>query len=251
MALTRRVSFPIHQSAGERCVASLKELIELQRLDTEIHSKRRRLAEIEALMNDNQELRKAKAVVERTDVQFRDLEAEQKSGEWDVQQTGDRIAQVEQRLMGNQVTNPREFEMLQREIGNLRKRQNDLEEIALAAMEKVERARPIVETRRNSAATLEDQWNTAQSDLVKERKELEEALPVLEQARGDVDAAVPAALRQTYNRIASKRGGVGVSKLNGSSCSECRVSLPSQHVQRARAGHELVTCNNCGRILYP
>ena len=88
----------------------VKELIELQRLDTELQSKKRRLAEIEALMNGNRELRQARAVLERTHTQFRKLEADQKSVEWDVDQTRDRITQVERRLMGNQVTNPRELE---------------------------------------------------------------------------------------------------------------------------------------------
>ena len=158
----------------------VKELIELQRLDTELQSKKRRLAEIEALMNDSQELRQARTVLERTHTQFRKLETDQKSVEWDVDQTRDRIVQVERRLMGNQVTNPRELETLQREIDNLKKRQNDLEETTLDAMEKVERARPIVDARESAAAKLEGEWSAAQAAMGTERQEISAALPSLE-----------------------------------------------------------------------
>ena len=228
----------------------VKELIELQRLNTELQSKKRRLAEIEALMNDDQELRQARAVLERTHTQFRKLETDQKSVEWDVDQTRDRIVQVERRLMGNQVTNPRELETLQREIDNLRKRQNDLEETTLDAMEKVERARPIVDARESAAAKLEGEWSAAQAAMGTERQEISAALPSLEEARAEAEAAVPSALRQTYQRIAAKKGGTGLAKLRGSSCSECRVELPQAHAQRVRGGQDLVACNSCGRLLY-
>ena len=228
----------------------VKELIELQRLDTELQSKKRRLAEIEALMNGNQELRKARTVLEQTHTQFRKLEADQKSVEWDVDRTRDRITQVERRLMGNQVTNPRELETLQREIENLRKRQNELEDATLEAMEKVERARPIVEARESAVAKLEGDWSAAQSAMGSERQEIGAALPSLEEARAEAEASVPAALRQTYDRIAAKKGGVGLARLQGSTCTECRVEIPRAHAGRVRAGQELVACNSCGRLLY-
>ena len=228
----------------------VKELIELQRLDTELHSKKRRLAEIEALMNETQELRQARAVLERTHTQFRKLETDQKSVEWDVDQTRDRIVQVEQRLMGNQVTNPRELETLQREIENLRKRQNELEDTALDAMEKVERARPIVQARESAVGKLEGDWSAAQSAMGTELQEIGAALPSLEDARAQAEAAVPAALRQTYERIAKKRGGIGLARLQALTCTECRVEVPRAHAGRVRGGQELVPCNSCGRLLY-
>lgn len=235
---------------GELVVAEVTELVALQRLDNDINSKRRRLAEIEAELKDDLELRKSRAALARTESQFRDLESTQKSSEWDVEQTTDRISQVERRLMGNQVTNPRELETLQREIRNLQERQSQLEDLALDAMEKVEKARPVVEARQATAESLEERWSTNQSHISKEREAIVAELPSLQEGRSIAEAAVPALLRQTYQRIASKKGGIGISRLQGATCSECRVSLPSQQVQKARSGDGIVTCNNCGRIIY-
>lgn len=231
-------------------MAEVTELVELQRLDNDINSKQRRLVEIDAEMANDQELRQSRAILERTHAQFRDLEAGQKSSEWDVEQTRDRITQVEQRLMGNQVSNPRELETLQREIRNLQERQSQLEDVALAAMEKVDKARPVVEARETTTESLEKKWFANQSHITKERAAIEAELPSLQEGRSAAEAAVPPVLRQTYHRIAARKGGVGISKLQGSSCSECRVSLPSQQVQKARSGDGIVTCSNCGRILY-
>jgi predicted nucleic acid-binding Zn-ribbon protein len=75
---------------------------------------------------------------------------------------------------------------------------------------------------------------------------------LIAKAEGEREAAlisVNAEDRVTYDTL-RKQKRVAVALLSEGSCSLCGVAPSSSRVQAARAGGELVRCNNCGRILY-
>ena len=54
-----------------------------------------------------------------------------------------------------------------------------------------------------------------------------------------------------YEGLRRSKGGQAVAKVMRGLCQACRMSLPSQQLQRVRNGRQVVLCNNCGRILLP
>ena len=57
-------------------------------------------------------------------------------------------------------------------------------------------------------------------------------------------------LLANYDRIRRAHQGRGIAKLDRNLCLGCRISLPSNMVNKARAGSALEQCPNCERILY-
>jgi predicted nucleic acid-binding Zn-ribbon protein len=54
-----------------------------------------------------------------------------------------------------------------------------------------------------------------------------------------------------YNRISTRiRGGVAVAEARNNSCSACFMSLRPHVMSQVRLGEEIITCDNCNRILY-
>lgn len=62
---------------------------------------------------------------------------------------------------------------------------------------------------------------------------------------------LPAELRQRYEALRAKLGGVGASRLIGNRCSGCHLELPSVEVDRIRhlPPGTVATCDQCGRLL--
>jgi predicted nucleic acid-binding Zn-ribbon protein len=87
---------------------------------------------------------------------------------------------------------------------------------------------------------FDDESGTIGDRLVAARKEREE-----------VFAALPKPMSGLYARIKARiRDGVAVAEARNRSCSACFMALRPQMMAEIRRGEEVITCDNCGRILY-
>lgn len=87
------------------------------------------------------------------------------------------------------------------------------------------------------------QINTREENLQKELTELESN-------RQELAAAVDDGVRSRYERLARSKGGNVVVGVQHGVCGGCHMRLPAQILVTCQAQQELVTCINCGRILY-
>lgn len=160
---------------------------------------------------------------------------------------------VEAKLYGGTVTNPRELQDLQEESGSLQRRIGQLEEQDLEVMEQLEP----VDAALAQLAAAEEQGRTALDDaeqrLTVAEAELAAQVEAETAAREDVAARVDDQLLAEYRSLRGGRGGVGVSKLAGNQCGACHLSLSAVEVARMRklGAGEVAHCEECGRILVP
>jgi predicted nucleic acid-binding Zn-ribbon protein len=78
-----------------------------------------------------------------------------------------------------------------------------------------------------------------------------ERLAAARKERDEVFANLPKQMSGLYTRIKSRiRDGVAVAEARNRSCSACFMSLRPQVMAEIRRGEEVLTCDNCGRILY-
>src|SRR6185369_18032334 len=69
--------------------------------------------------------------------------------------------------------------------------------------------------------------------------------------RDEVFASLPKAMSGMYARIKARiRDGVAVAEARNRSCTACFMSLRPQVMAEIRRGEDIITCDNCGRILY-
>ena len=62
---------------------------------------------------------------------------------------------------------------------------------------------------------------------------------------------LPKQMSGLYARIKARiRDGVAVAEARNRSCTACFMSLRPQVMAEIRRGEEVITCDNCGRILY-
>jgi predicted nucleic acid-binding Zn-ribbon protein len=226
----------------------VRQLYHLQCIDLEIDAAERASARAEAKLNENEELRQAKARLDKAQAELNALLKKQKDNDNVITDITAKITVTNESLYSGRVSNPKELASLQHELDSLIKQRSPLEDNALALMEKIEK----VQTQLNE---LGDELKTIESRLCEEHKvlhkqidELKIKLAELHEKRSQALAAIPNEEVSFYSDIKTRRG-TAVARVDRWTCGSCRIVLSSAELQRARGGR-IVQCSSCSRILF-
>lgn len=230
-------------------MTTTKQLYSLQELDLAIDHVDSQKAEVDRELGVGMALDQVKAALQAERERFQEVDSLHRLQQLEAGSLRERSAQLEQQLYGGALTNPRDLGPLEQEGSNVRRQleQRDLELLELSLQ---------VEECRDRCATLEKGYADTQAAWEKRQGELRDQLQRLvadregiagrrAQLAGTLD---PSELRR-YESLRKTKGGRAVAKVVRGLCQDCRMSLPTQQLQRVRAGRETVLCNSCGRIL--
>lgn len=225
-------------------------LYRLQQVDTQIDQANNRLKEIEALLSDDTNLRKAKALATRAEQNLETAQKEQRQAETKVKDQRIKIEQTEATLYGGKVRNPKELQDLQQEVTALKRFLDTLEERQLEAMLATDEAVEKTQDAQRILGKYRAQAEKQQASLVRERTQLESQKAAAEEQRLEAVKAVPSDDLVVYDRLRKQRAGVAVSIVKDRACNACGSTLTAALHQAARSPSQLVFCDMCGRILY-
>ncbi|GIW05456.1 MAG: hypothetical protein KatS3mg060_0261 [Dehalococcoidia bacterium] len=225
-------------------------LLDLQEQDLTIDRIDAQLAAIAGRLGETPELVAARAALREAEERAAQLERRRKDLDLQVQDTRAKREREETKLYSGSIVRTKEMQNLQQEVESLRRRTLELEDRELAVMSDLEEADAARIAAQRTLAEVEARWREEQAALLREREELtaqrERAVALREQRLRQVD---PADL-PLYQALRQRLGGRAVARVERGICSACRVSLPEREIQKARGSSSLVTCSNCGRILY-
>jgi uncharacterized protein len=143
-----------------------------------------------------------------------------------------------------------EYKVLAHEIEMAREAIFKIEDQEIALMEQAEIAQKAVAQATTEATAakklVEDQIGQLDQREVNLKKELAE----LQAGRAQLAGAVDESTRNRYERLFKSKGENVVVGIEHSACGGCHMKLPAQTVTNCRGHTEVVTCPNCGRILY-
>ncbi|MDP6770845.1 MAG: C4-type zinc ribbon domain-containing protein, partial [Anaerolineales bacterium] len=91
---------------------------------------------------------------------------------------------------------------------------------------------------------------TLESELGFEGKTLANDIENLYSEREVALNSIPAELLRKYDTAKLKYRGVAVALVKDGTCSCCGLGVSTGHIQAARSGNNIVTCDNCNRFLY-
>jgi predicted nucleic acid-binding Zn-ribbon protein len=217
---------------------------------TQLAHRRRTLPEAVAVEAAAEAERDTAGAVVRAESQVRDLQREVARLEADVQTVRTR-ADKDQKLLDGGSVSAKQMTDLQHELASLKRRQGDLEDQELELMEQVE-------TAETAQAQAQEAHTAAQEALVRAEQLRDDALADIaegttkhEAARLSAAGGIPAALLTLYERIRTQTGTTGAALLQARQCQGCRIELNGRELAAVRNAdpHEVVRCENCGRIL--
>jgi predicted nucleic acid-binding Zn-ribbon protein len=230
--------------------AELEKLIDLQKTDTNI--------------------RRLKKTIETADQRRAEIEQEfeqHASSIREIQATRDKAqgerAELEKQIAENKTyleradrnlkhaQNQKEYETAMRETDALQKQIGTLETQVLEKITAVQEVEKTLAERSEEINSLESKRETAlkafDAELAKARTEFTADTA----KRQEIFVTLPKNLASVYDRFATRsKDGIAVAEVVNGSCSACFMSLRPQMQMEVRRGDQIITCENCARILY-
>lgn len=185
--------------------------------------------------------------LEAQETRLEDLRHERKMLELDVEQTKSRRRELE--LQQSRIKTNAEYQAMQREVEDLRRRASDLEDQALKILQEedevqkeIDRLREVVEQEDRRISSVRERLNLELADY---RKRLEEA----RRGRDDLVGRLAPALRTRYERIRRSKGDMAVVSVSAGACGGCGYHLPPQRLVEIQRQERIIVCEGCGRLL--
>lgn len=225
------------------------EIFALQEIDLAIDSAVARLKEVEAQLGETEELAAARERVEEYRPRAQEIQTRQKALDWDAEEVRGKAAEIEKKLYGGTVPNPKELEDLEADLISVRGQLGKREDALLEVMLELDDAETVLKEAETLLAETEAAWSAEQASLRETRTALKSEIEALGAKRSrQVDGMDQAAL-SLYGAIRDRRQGTAVAVVERGLCQGCRITLPMSVLQKARAGLGIVQCVSCERIL--
>jgi uncharacterized protein len=217
---------------------------------TQFAHRRRTLPEAVAVEAAAEVERDTAGAVVRAETEVRDLQREVARLESDVQTVRTR-ADKDQKLLDGGSVSAKQMTDLQHELTSLKRRQGDLEDQELELMEQVETAEATLAQAQAAHTAAQEALSRAEQLRDDALADIADGTTKHEAARLSAAGGIPAALLTLYDRIRSQTGTTGAALLQARQCQGCRIELNGRELAAVRNAdpHEVVRCENCGRIL--
>ncbi len=231
-------------------MAIAAELYALQEIDLALDRDVARLAEIEDGLRESEELVQTRQLQEEKAQAVTELRARQKELEWDVDEVRAKASEVEAKLYGGTVRNPKELSDLQADLSALQSQTRKREDTLLGILVELDDAESELKRADSAYAETRAKWQAEQEELRTEKSQIEPEVQLLEVRRSDRSGAIDGAALSLYKLLRERRGGQAVAKVERGMCQGCRITLPMSILQKARTALELVQCVSCERVLF-
>ena len=231
-------------------MANVRQLYQLQLLDSEWDAKRQRLTEVEGRLGETRELIQAREAVAETEQVLAGMRAQLRALELDIAGVNDKLRKNQDRLYSGKIRNPKELTGLQDEAAALRRRRSELEDEQLELMIGIEDSEAELAEREARLRQIQASWEQEQASLRAEKEQLESELAALDEERETVRARISASRLAMYDDLRERQGGTAVARLKRGICQACGVDAPTSMARAIERGEGTNFCPICNRILY-
>ena len=190
----------------------------------------------------------ALAALEAAKARAKQIESERKQRELEVEAKKQQIGRYS--LQQFQTKKNEEYRALSHEIETCNADIVKLEDAQLELMEQAETTQREILAGSRASGELKKLADGQIKELDAREQALTAELAELESNRHQLKSAVDGPILQRYERLMKLKGGSVVVGIQHGVCGGCHMKFPVQLVVTCQADRELVTCPNCGRILY-
>jgi predicted nucleic acid-binding Zn-ribbon protein len=230
-------------------IQTVEKLLILQERDHRIRRVQGELVNIEPA----QQMLRAKAAAAQAGLdqakgQLRQIETSRDSLELEVKAKKGLIAKYS--LQQFQTRRNEEYRALALEIETCKAAIFKIEDEEIALMEQGEATQKEILRATQEAAEMRKLVAEQLAQLAAREQRLKEELAGLQANRRELAAAVGENARSRYERLVLSKGEKVVVGVEHGVCGGCHMRLPPQLLVECQAEKGIVTCSNCGRIVY-
>ena len=196
----------------------------------------------------SQELETRKEQFEELRNRTRQIEAERKKLDLDVQAKEGAIARYKTQQQTTRKNE--EFSALNHEIEHAQKEISALEDAELELMEAYDKGLATVAEGQKELLQAQEKAKHKTGELQKREAHVASELGGARTQQGEAEKAVPEDDLARYRRILKSKKDVAIVPIQGGACGGCHMKLTFQTVLTAKGAEALTACENCGRLVY-
>ena len=227
----------------------LKTIYEAQKIDMQIIENERKLVstpkKIEKMDHDIQAMHEK---VDKEKEILEEFEKERRKKEKELELEKEKIKKYESRLY--EVKTNKEYQALLKEIETAKQTNDKEEEEIIEIMVKFEELKKDFESTSKTLKEKEKVAEVEKNRLLNEADSIEKTIKDLTQQRDNLLSVVDKTLRDTYNRLISRRGGMAVVNVKNGVCLGCFMNIPPQLFIEVTKNNRLILRPSCNRIFY-
>jgi uncharacterized protein len=198
--------------------------------------------------NLESQLTASAAALENVKQRARQVEVDRKNLELDVGTRQQSIARL--RTQQYETRKNDEFQALGHEIERYEKEITAIEDRELELMDQADKLKTEVAAEDKKATGAKESISRQLKDLDEKAKTLETRLEELKKERGTLAETIDEDLLDRFDRLFASKGDAAVVALEHDVCTGCHMRVTTATAMRVKAGKEIVSCEQCGRILY-
>ncbi|MEO6033826.1 MAG: C4-type zinc ribbon domain-containing protein [Verrucomicrobiota bacterium] len=228
---------------------SIEKLLILQDRDRKISNVKGELARIEPERQNLQSRASiTQASLDAAKLRGKQIESQRKDLELEVEAQKQKIDKYS--IQQFQTKKNEEFKAIGHEIEGCKVSISRIEDQQLELMEQADAAQKQVASASLAANDAKKHVDGQIADLGSREENLKKELADLLKNREELAAAVDEDARSRYDRLLKNKGGNVVVGIQHGVCGGCHMKFPMQIVLSCKREEDIVTCPNCGRILY-
>lgn len=178
----------------------------------------------------------------------RQVEVERKKLELDVGTRTESITRL--RTQQFQTRKNDEFQAIIHEIERYQKEIGQIEDAELELMMQADKVKAELAGEEGKAKGLKDSLNRQIADLEEKSKALAGRLEELNKERAALASKIDEDVLESFERLFNSKGDAAVVAVEHGVCTGCHMKVTTATAAAVKGGKEIVSCENCGRILY-
>ena len=194
------------------------------------------------------QLASSAAGVEALKQKARHVEMDRKKLELDVGTRAESIARL--KTQQYQTRKNDEFQAIGHEIERYENEIRKIEDEELELMMQADKVKADLGEEEKKAAAVKESIARQTADLDEKSKALQSRLKELTTERADLAGKIDEDLLARFESLFKSKGDAAIVAIEHGVCTGCHMKVTSATAASARAGKEIVSCENCGRILY-
>ncbi len=214
----------------------------IKQIENEIKTLPQQRANLEA------QLAASVAGVEGLKQRGKQVEVDRKKLELDVGTRQDTIAKL--RTQQYETRKNDEFKAMGNEIERYTKEISGIEDQELELMEQTDKIKAELAVEEKKSAATKDSIARQLVDLDAKAKTLEARLAELNKDRAELGAKIDEDVLDRFNRLFESKGDAAVVAVEHGICTGCHMKVTTATAVHVKVGKEIVSCEQCGRILY-
>jgi predicted nucleic acid-binding Zn-ribbon protein len=230
-------------------MTSVKNIVELQKIDTQ-------LMELEEILGDlprkvEESIDEEKQLISNLKLnkdRIKEIKLELSKMESRVMDDNEKIDHLKDQLF--KVTTNKQYDAIMIEIDHLKEQLDNDETVEIDFLEEKETLEKKIEEQEKSVESISN-------DLVEKRKKLEQLMQEsaeqkkqLENDRNQLIKSIEPNVLKRYDLVRKARRGTAAVPVIGNSCSGCGAVVPPQKIAEIKEDKTPYTCDECSRFLY-